>query len=124
MIRRRKVEKPDSPLLASDLAKIGMNLLKQSKWSQAEPVLRECLAIRQKALPDDWSRFNTTSQIGAALLGQSRYAEAEALVIEGYMGMKARAAIIPPPAKAPSKPLVSVPWPLAVMCWSTSHTVV
>ena len=99
LARRRKLEKPDSPLLAGDLAQIGTNLLKQSKWSEAEPLLRECLAIREKALPDDWSRFNTMSQLGGALVGRELYAEAAPLVAEGYKGMKARDARIPPADK-------------------------
>jgi hypothetical protein len=68
-------------------------------WSEAEPVLRECLAIRATALPDDWSRFNTMSQLGGALLGQGRCAEAEPLVVPGYEGLKARANRIPAQGK-------------------------
>ena len=60
---------PDSPLLAGELASLGSNLLKQAKWSEAEPVLRECLAIREKAIPDEWRRFNAMSMLGEAILG-------------------------------------------------------
>jgi tetratricopeptide (TPR) repeat protein len=95
LARRRKTEKPDSPLLAGDLAMLGRNLLKRSRWPEAEPILRECLAIREKAIPDDYRRFNTASLLGGALLGQGKYAEAEPLVIGGYDGMKAREAKIP-----------------------------
>ncbi len=77
------------------MALLGSNLLKHAKWSESEPVLRECLAIRMKALPDDWSRFNTMSMLGESLLGQARYTEAEPLVVPGYEGMKARATKIP-----------------------------
>jgi len=82
--RRRKAEKPDSPFLAVDLAMLGSNLLKQAKRSDAEPVLRECLAIRAKAVPDDWSRFSAISLLGGTLLGQGRYTEAEPLIVDGY----------------------------------------
>ena len=44
-------------------------------------------------------RFHTMSQLGAALAGQKKYAEAEPLLIDGYDGMKAREAKIPAPAK-------------------------
>jgi eukaryotic-like serine/threonine-protein kinase len=98
--RRRKAEKPDSPLIGGDLAGLGSNLLNQAKWSEAELVLRECLEIREKAVPDDWLQFSTMSQLGGALLGQGRYAEAEPLVVLGYEGMKAREAKIPAAAKA------------------------
>jgi eukaryotic-like serine/threonine-protein kinase len=92
---RRKAEKPDSPLLAGDLASFGMNLLKQAKWSKAEPLLFESLAIYGKATPDDWRRYDAMSMLGGSLLGQGRYSEAESLIIGGYEGMKAREAKVP-----------------------------
>jgi serine/threonine protein kinase len=92
--QRRQVEKPDSAALASSVGALGANLLWQSKWAEAEPLLRESLAIREKVIPDLWSRFNTMSQLGGALLGQGRYAEAEPLVVAGYEGLKAREAKI------------------------------
>ena len=56
--------------------------------------MRECLAIRQKAAPDDWQLCDAMSLLGGALLGQGRFAEAEPLVVAGYEGMKAREARI------------------------------
>ena len=61
---------------------------------------RMCLAIRAKAEPEAWSRFNTMSLLGEALLGQGRHAEAEPLVVSGYEGLKAREASIPPQARS------------------------
>jgi hypothetical protein len=72
MARRRKPNKPDSPLLAGDLAGLGSNLLNQARWSEAEPPLRECLAIREKSASEDWRRFDTMSRLGEALVGQGR----------------------------------------------------
>jgi hypothetical protein len=63
---------------------------------QHESVPRECLSIREKAIPDNWSRFNSMSQLGEALIGQGKLAEAEPLVVAGYEGMKARKSAIPP----------------------------
>ena len=68
-------------------------------WTEAEPILRECLAIREKAEPDAWTTFNTKSMLGGALLGQKKYAEAEPLLRAGYEGMKQRADKIPPQGK-------------------------
>ncbi len=99
LAHRHKTEKPESHVLADDLALLGMDLLNQVKWSEAETVLRECLAIQSKAIPDDWWRFNTMSMLGGALLGQGHFAEAEPLVLPGYEGMKAREAKIPTPGK-------------------------
>ena len=76
---------------------LAIDLMKQSKWSEAEPVLRERLATREKFMPDDWSRFNAMSMLGEALSRQAKFAEAEPLIVKGYEEMKARAAKIPPP---------------------------
>jgi serine/threonine protein kinase len=92
----RKTLPKDSPQLASRLAQIGLGLLGQKKWAEAEPLLRECLAIREKKEPDDWRTFNTESMLGGALLGQKKYADAEPLLRAGYQGMKQREKAIPP----------------------------
>jgi hypothetical protein len=60
-------------------------------------VLRESLAVLGKKLPDDWSTFNAQSLVGAALFAQTKYAEAEPLLLQGYEGLKARAAKISAP---------------------------
>ena len=65
----RKTLPKDSPELAGMLAQIGLSLLQQKKWTEAEPLLRECLAIREKTQPDVWSTFNTKSMLGGALAG-------------------------------------------------------
>ena len=59
-------------------------------------MLREGLAIREKLQPDAWTTFNTQSLLGGALLGRKQYAEAGPLLLDGYRGMKERAASIPP----------------------------
>jgi serine/threonine protein kinase/tetratricopeptide (TPR) repeat protein len=87
----------DSPQLAGMLAQCGLALLQSKAFAEAAPLLRECLAIREKAEPDAWTTFNTRSLLGGALLGQKEYAEAEPLLRQGYEGMKAREKAIPPP---------------------------
>jgi hypothetical protein len=69
------------------------------EWVEAEPVLRECLTIREKAQPDAWTTFNTQSLLGGALLGQKKYAEAEPRLLIGHEGMKQREKVIPPQLK-------------------------
>ena len=74
LARRRKIEKhPDSPHVAGDLAQLGRNLLMQSRSAEAEPLLRECVVISEKALADDWKRYDAMSLLGGALLGQARW---------------------------------------------------
>jgi hypothetical protein len=89
----------DIPERAGILARTGAILLDRQQWAEAEPLLRECLALREKAQPDAWSTFNTKSALGGALLSQKKYAEAEPLLLAGYQGMKKRAATIPLAAK-------------------------
>jgi hypothetical protein len=86
---------PDDPGTASAAAVLGMNLLSQTRWSEAEPVLRDCLRIRAAKAPGDWATCDTRSMLGGALLGQGRYDEAEPLLVAGYEGLKAREPAIP-----------------------------
>ena len=95
----RKQFGPADPRTAGIMAPLGLGLIQQGKWTEAEPILRESLAIREKLQPDEWSTFNTRSLLGGSLLGQKEYAEAEPLIVSGYEGMKAREARIPPPGR-------------------------
>jgi hypothetical protein len=76
-------------------AQLGLNLLQQKKYTDAESLLRDCLKVRQQKQPDAWTTFNTQSMLGGALLGQKKYTEAEPLLLEGYQGMKQRQDKIP-----------------------------
>jgi tetratricopeptide (TPR) repeat protein len=95
----RKSFGPDNPLTARAMALLGGHLLRQSKWSEAESVLRASLAIRERTQPNGWNTFYNRSQLGGTLLGQGRCAEAEPLILSGYEGMRARAATIPYPGR-------------------------
>jgi eukaryotic-like serine/threonine-protein kinase len=85
----------DSPPYAGQLAALGLNLLQQAKYVDAEPLFRECLAIRERKEPDDWRTFSTKSMLGGALVGQKKYADAEPLLVQGYEGMNKRESKIP-----------------------------
>jgi serine/threonine protein kinase/tetratricopeptide (TPR) repeat protein len=100
LARRRKTERSDSLLLAGDLADLGRNLLQQAKWSEVEPLLRECLALIKEPMSDDWRRYDVMSRLGGSLLGQGRHAEAEPLILQGYAGVKAREARIAVPSRS------------------------
>lgn len=96
---QRRVLPPDDPALARSMSMLGMSLLEMKRPMEAESVLRDCLAIREKKEPDAWTTFNTKSLLGGALLGQKKYADAEPSLLAGYEGMKQRDAKIPEPAK-------------------------
>jgi tetratricopeptide (TPR) repeat protein len=92
---QRRTAGPKSVETAWALASLGLNLLKQKQYAEAEALLRESLAIPEEMLPDSWLRFNTLSLLGGALLGQQKYREAEPLLLQGYEGMKQREDRIP-----------------------------
>jgi tetratricopeptide (TPR) repeat protein len=91
---------PDSSAYAMEVAALSLNLLAQQRWTDAEPLLRSCLAIREKNQPEAWTTFNTMSMLGCALSGQKKYRDAEPFLLKGYEGMKAHEKTIPPPASA------------------------
>src|SRR5262249_740369 len=99
LAQARKTLPADSLPLAQTLAQTGLALLIANAWTEAEPILRECLAIRENKAPDDWATFNTRSMLGGSLLGQKKYADSEPLLVAGYEGMKERAKTIPPAGK-------------------------
>ena len=85
------------------LAENALSLLQAGKFAEAEPVARECLALREKLIPDSWYRFNAESLLGGSLLGQKRYADAEPLLLAGYEGLKQREEKIPDAGKSRPK---------------------
>jgi serine/threonine protein kinase len=86
----RQQDGADAPPYAEKLTWLGLNLLLQKKYSEAEKTLRESLAINTKAGPDTSRAFYIRSILGAALLGQQKYTEAEPLLLQGYEGLKQR----------------------------------
>ncbi len=66
---------------------------------QAESLLRQALAILDRKSPEGWQSFEMRSLLGASLLGQKKYPEAEPFLIEGYEGMRTREAKIPAPSR-------------------------
>jgi hypothetical protein len=86
---------PNTPGHAAALAARGLTLLLEKKPTEAELKLRECLTIRRKIQPGDWTTFDTESALGEALVDQKKFAEAEPLLRSGYEGLKRREDAIP-----------------------------
>jgi hypothetical protein len=78
---------------------LGNILVVRNECTEAEPLLREALAIREVMLRNDWRMFNTKALLGRALFGQKKYADAEPLLRAGYEGVKARAETLTPARK-------------------------
>lgn len=73
----------DEADLASKLIRLGMNLISQDRPVDAEPVLKECLDIRRRVLPEgDWLVWVTQSLLGEALAVQGRFVDAEGMLVE------------------------------------------
>ena len=92
---RRKLLGSEDPKVADSLANLANVLERQGRLADAEPLARECLAIREGKIPDDWRAFDARSLLGENLAAQQKYNEAEPLLISGYEGMKLREDKIP-----------------------------
>jgi serine/threonine protein kinase/tetratricopeptide (TPR) repeat protein len=97
---QRQSSSADPMSLGNTLVGLGEVLLAARQFEKAEAALREGLGIYEKARPDVWTTFDTRSLLGAALLGQKKYTEAEPLLVSGYEGMKAREAKISPRSRS------------------------
>ena len=80
--------------LAIALNYLGDVRRRQGRFTEAEPLLRECLAIKKQVLPSHWTVPNVVSLLGECLLHQGELAEAEPLLLEGYNGLQSRASEI------------------------------
>jgi hypothetical protein len=69
------------------IANIGWVRLQQLH-ADAEQSFREALAILARTAPSSWERFNMDSMLGASLVAQRKFEEAEPLLISGYDGMR------------------------------------
>jgi len=97
---RRAMFAADHPSLANALASLAHVMVEEGKFSEVEPLARECLDIREAKLPDSWLTFNVRSLLGGALLGRKKYADAEPFLRDGYEGMKQREKTIPASARS------------------------
>jgi len=69
------------------LAALGGCLIRQQKFADAVPILRNCLDIKEKTQLDDWTTANARSLLGEAVAGQSAYPEAERLLLGGQKSL-------------------------------------
>jgi tetratricopeptide (TPR) repeat protein len=77
-------------VLRSLAAVLGEAYLVQGRAGEAEPLLRETLALYETAGLGTTRGFITESLLGESLLAQRRFAEAEPRLLAGYQGMKSR----------------------------------
>ena len=83
---------PDTLAAATFLAELR---LEQDDFVEAEPLLRASIAGFERVSPNNWRRYDSMSLLGASLVGQRKYDEAEPLLIAGYAGILERETTIP-----------------------------
>jgi hypothetical protein len=92
-------EGTESPGYFKESFSLGINLIHQKKYSDAEPILRESLQLGEKLVPKKqaaaWEAASIKSMLGEALMGQKKYTETETLLLAGYEGLKGNAKAIP-----------------------------
>ena len=76
--------------LAGVLMPLGRALTAVGKPAEAEPILRECLALREKHQPASWPMATAQAVLGATLLELKKRDEAETLLLAGFEGMRNR----------------------------------
>ena len=70
---------------------VGLSLTRNGKAIEGEPYLQEAVAVRKRTTPPgDAGTAHASSILGECLTVQSRYAEAEPLLLSGYNDLKAK----------------------------------
>ncbi|MCG8407809.1 MAG: tetratricopeptide repeat protein [Phycisphaerales bacterium] len=89
LVRRREQYDQNHPDIAQALEDLGAILVRHDKLDDAEPMLRECLTIRESALsPDHWLIGWTNTLLGTLLTRQARFQESEQLLLKGHDQMR------------------------------------
>ena len=64
-------------------------LMEEGNFAEAEPLLRACLATRQKVLQEGhWLIADARSLLGVAVAGQGKFAQAEPLLLDAFARVK------------------------------------
>jgi tetratricopeptide (TPR) repeat protein len=77
----------ETPDAAIALARLGLTLIREGKFEEAESQVRQATAIFTKFPISFWPSYSQ-SILGEALAGQKKYGDAEPLLLQGYRGMK------------------------------------
>jgi tetratricopeptide (TPR) repeat protein len=89
LVEQRHVLGPEHPDILDSITELGLYCQLEAEFAESETLARQALDSDRKIRPDHWRRFQAESLLGASLAGQKKYAEAEALLLDGYRGMMA-----------------------------------
>ena len=82
-------------LLLQTRTNLGEMYQLQGRHTEAEKLLRQCLAEREKKQPDSFLLASTQSMLGRVLAERKKFADAEPLLLAGYAGLKGHAGKTP-----------------------------
>ena len=75
----------ESAAVSQFMVRLATTLLQQEKFGEAEQLMRESLAMRQKLYPaGSWEIANVQIALGEILLAAKKFAEAEAILLSAY----------------------------------------
>ncbi|HVK16579.1 MAG TPA: serine/threonine-protein kinase [Fimbriiglobus sp.] len=110
---RQRTDGAESSAATDVAAELGLCLVRQRKYADAEPLLRGCIAAGEKARPGDWRTDWAKALLGGALLGAKRHADAGPLLAAGYDGLRRHEGALP----AHTRPRVG-----EVLDWLVRHS--
>src|SRR5205085_9447744 len=67
---------------------LGTVYHKRKSYEEAVAVFREALSTREKSEPGEWMTFVTMYRLGASLMHQKNFAEAETQMRKSFEGLK------------------------------------
>jgi tetratricopeptide (TPR) repeat protein len=82
------LEGNDGPDVSEPLLHLSWNLLGQHRFAAAASYAAQDIALWEKLRPDAGDRFNAESLLGACLLRQKDYEQAEKHLLAGYEGIR------------------------------------
>jgi tetratricopeptide (TPR) repeat protein len=97
-IQRRIPGGSDIAAFRLAISAIGWTRLRQQKYVEAEKGLREVMPFFDSTRVDALPRYVWESTLGASLVGQRKYEEAEARLLEGYDGIRRTEPLVGPRA--------------------------
>jgi serine/threonine protein kinase/tetratricopeptide (TPR) repeat protein len=69
---------------------LALNMHLNGRQQDAQSLIQQTLAFHRKWIPDSGRTYYWESVLGAILLAQNKYPEAERQILKGYQGMKAQ----------------------------------
>jgi serine/threonine protein kinase/tetratricopeptide (TPR) repeat protein len=86
-----KSEGRNSIAFSNELERLGINLLSQQEWAEAEVTFRECYSIRYSLDPNGWLTYCALAFIGETQIGQGLMDEGVEALRKGCHGMRSGA---------------------------------